>query len=329
MQGDFRTEKRGEKNIIMRHYDEELRELQTQAAMKNRLENVLKELRSQKNLLESRVEELSVQKEKEQLDVDRLERRSLANYFYQVVGRLDDKLTGEKQEAYEAAVKYDVAYRELKEVEADIRMKELEYGRVCRSAERYQEVLEEKKEAVKLSDVPEASVILRLEAQITSLDVQIKELEEAVSAGKRAEQISDSILESLSSAEGYGTWDLLGGGLIADMAKHSYLDEAQSRVEQLQGALRKFKTELADVEIIADMQVNIDGFLRFADYFFDGLFADWSVMNKISEAQEQVNSVKGQIGALLSKLNAACASVRDEQTKVKNQLQELVKKAAF
>ena len=313
----------------MRHYDEELRELQIQAATKNRLESVLNELRKQKSILEAKVEELSVQKVKEQLDVDRLERRSLSNYFYQVVGKLDEKLTKEKQEAYEAAVKYDAAYSELQAVEADIRAKELEYGKVRRCNERYQEVLKEKQEAVKLSGVPEAAEILRLEAQLTSLDVQLKELEEAISAGKRAEQIADSILESLSSAEGWGTWDLLGGGLIADMAKHSHLDEAQGLVERLQGALRKFKTELADVEIIADMQVNIDGFLRFADYFFDGLFADWSVMNKISDAQGQVGRVKNQIGTVLSKLNSAGTSVKAEKNKAMSQLQELVKKAAL
>ena len=44
-----------------------------------------------------------------------------------------------------------------------------------RSNERYQEVLKEKQEAVKLSDAPQASQILRLEAQITSLEVQMKE----------------------------------------------------------------------------------------------------------------------------------------------------------
>lgn len=313
----------------MRHYDEELRELQIQAATKNRLESVLKELRNQKSMLEASVEELCERKSKEQLDVDRLERRSLANYFYQVVGKLDDKLTKEKQEAYEAAVKYDAAYSELQAVETDIRAKDLEYGKVRRSNERYQEVLKEKQEAVKLSGVPEAAEILRLEAQITSLDVQMKELEEAISAGKRAAQIADGILESLSSAEGWGTWDLFGGGLIADLAKHSHLDEAQGQVESLQDALRRFKTELADVEIIADMQVNIEGFLRFADYFFDGLFADWSVLNRIGDAQEQVGRVKNQISTVLNKLNGASSSVKTEQAKVTSQLQELVKKAAL
>ena len=313
----------------MRQYDDELKELQQQAAMKNRLETILKELKKQREELQARVDELAVIKEKEQLDVDRLERRSLTNYFYQVVGKLDERLTEEKQEAYQAAVKYDAAYSELQAVKADIRAKELEYWKVRRSNERYQEVLKVKMEAVKLSGVPEAAEILRLEAQITSLDMQLKELNEAISAGKHAEQIADGILDSLSSAEGWGTWDILGGGLIADMAKHSHLDEAQGQVERLQGALRSFKTELSDVEIIADMQVNIDGFLRFADYFFDGLFADWSVMNRISEAQGQVKDVKGQISSLLGKLDRACASVKAEQTAAQNRLLELVRKAAL
>ena len=313
----------------MRHYDEELRELQIQAATKNRLEAMLKELRQQKNILGTRVEELSAQKAKEQLDVERLEKNSLVNYFYQVVGKLDDKLTKERQEAYEAAVKYDAAYSELQAIEVELSGKEMEYGRVRRSDERYQEVLKEKLEAVKLSNVPEASEILRLEAQITSLEVQLKELEEAISAGRHAEQTADLILESLSSAQSWGTFDLLGGGLFADMAKHSHLDEAQEKVERLQGALRRFKTELADVEIIADMQVSIDGFLRFADYFFDGLFADWSVMNKISEARGQVENVKKQIQTVLSKLNVACTSVKAKKNSAENIVQELVKKAAL
>ena len=313
----------------MRHYDEELRELQIQAATKNRLESVLNELRKQKSILEAKVEELSVQKVKEQLDVDHLERRSLSNYFYQVVGKLDEKLTKEKQEAYEAAVKYDAAYSELQAVEADIRAKELEYGKVRRSNERYQEVLKEKQEAVKLSGVPEAAEILRLEAQLTSLDVQLKELEEAISAGKRAEQIADSILESLSSAEGWGTWDLLGGGLIADMAKHSHLDEAQGLVERLQGALRKFKTELADVELNSEIQLETGGFIRFADYFFDGLVADWTVLKRINKAQEKVDEVLKSLDKTIGILGDMYYETDEAMIELKDKLDELVTDTDF
>ena len=47
----------------MRHFDQELKELQMQAASKNRLETVLKELQEQKRMLESKVEELAGQKD--------------------------------------------------------------------------------------------------------------------------------------------------------------------------------------------------------------------------------------------------------------------------
>ena len=70
----------------------------------------------------------------------------------------------------------------------------------------------------------------------------------------------------------------MGGGLMADLAKYEELDDAQKQIEQLQVELRRFKTELADVEITADLQVTVDSFLKFADFFFDGLFADWAVL---------------------------------------------------
>ena len=85
------------------------------------------------------------------------------------------------------------------------------------------------------------------------LQNQKRELQEAISAGQIALECTDRILESLGSAEGWGTWDLFGGGIIADMAKHSHLDDAQAMVEELQTQLRRFKTELADVTISAEV----------------------------------------------------------------------------
>ena len=49
------------------------------------------------------------------------------------------------------------------------------------------------------------------------------------------------------------------------------LDDAQEQIEQLQVELRRFKTELSDVEIAADLQVTVDSFLKFADFFFDAV----------------------------------------------------------
>lgn len=50
------------------------------------------------------------------------------------------------------------------------------------------------------------------------------------------------------------------------------------------------------------MQVGIDGFLRFADFFFDGLFADWAVLDHIHDAQQQVEGTRDQIDSVLIRL---------------------------
>ena len=91
-------------------------------------------------------------------------------------------------------------------------------------------------------------------------------------------------------------------GNVQDERLYEELDNAQEQVEQLQVELRRFKTELADVEITADLQVTVDSFLKFADFFFDGLFADWAVLDHINQAQSRVENTKGQIKRVLALL---------------------------
>ena len=163
-----------------------------------------------------------------------------------------------------------------------------------------------------------------MEEREAYLESQERELGEASAAGQSALATADGILESLSSAEGWGTWDLIGGGLIADLAKHSKLDEAQAAVEYLQSQLRAFRTELADVTISADFQVNIDGFLRFADYVFDGIFADWAVLDRINQAQAQVEDTRAQICAVLDRLGQMTDQAEQERAGLRQEIEGLV-----
>ena len=308
----------------MTYYDEQLQQLQQLMARSNQLEAIIGELRSQRGALSEQVRELETVKLEEQADVDRLEGRSLAAFFYNVIGRMDEQLNKERQEAYAARVKYDAAVRELEGVERDLHRYESELAGLQGCAYKYETLLKEKAGAIKAAGGANGEEILRLEERSAFLESQKKELREAIFAGNAALSTTRQVLSSLDSAEGWGTWDLFGGGLIADLAKHSHLDEAQSSIEHLQSQLRQFKTELADVTIQADMQVNVDGFLRFADYFFDGLFVDWMVMDQISQSQSQVQSTRNQIESVLSRLDSMMNAVEQEQTQVKNKLDVLV-----
>ena len=232
-----------------------------------------------------------------------MEGRSLANYFYQFFGKLDEKLSEERREASATKVNLDAAERELTAVDYEIEEIQSQLQELYGCEQAYTAALDAKRNTLKSSDTPTAAQILELEEKIAFWEGQKKEIQEAISTAHSALGTADSVLSELEDADGWNTWDMLGGGgIITHMAKHNHLDEALEKVEQLQGKLRRFKTELADIDIHADMQVSIDGFLRFADYFFDGLFADWAVGDKISESQSSVQKVKGQISSALSKL---------------------------
>ena len=311
----------------MKFYDEQLQKLQEQIARKRQLESHVSELRTQRRTLSARVRELEAIKMQEQADVDKLEGRSLAAFFYNVIGKMDEQLNKEREEAYAARVKYDAAARELSAVEEELARYEAEMAGLRGCERQYDAVLKEKAGAVKDAGGVVAEEILKTEERLAFLNSQSRELREAVSAGNSALSTANQVLSSLDSAEGWGTWDLFGGGLISDFAKHSHLDEAQGNIEYLQSQLRRFKTELADVKISADMQVNVDGFLRFADYFFDGLFADWAVLDKINQSQEQVHSTRRQIENVLSRLGGMQRSVEQDQNQLESKLDTLVRDA--
>ena len=287
----------------MKPYSDTLPHLQQKVAQKKQLEAKLNDLREQKRELDRKVISLRVQHRTELEDVEKLEGRSLANYFYRFAGKLDDKLTEERRQAAAAKVKLDAAERELQGVDQDLTeiYEQLQQLRDCETL--YAAVLQEKRAALQASGTPAGAAILELEEQIAMLKSQKREIREASSAGHSALATTERILTELSDADSWNTWDMFGGGgIITHMAKHGHLDDAQELVEVLQSQLRRFQTELADINIQSNMQINIEGFLRFADYFFDSLFADWAVGDRIHESQTSVTNVRYRIESALNKL---------------------------
>ena len=76
--------------------DSTLKELWQQVAEKKSCEAKQKELTAQRDTLADRLKKLEKSKLAEQADVDRLEGHSLAAFFYQVIGKMDEKLDKER-----------------------------------------------------------------------------------------------------------------------------------------------------------------------------------------------------------------------------------------
>lgn len=131
------------------------------------------------------------------------------------------------------------------------------------------------------------------------------EIREAIDAGERALRSLYVAQEKLKSARGWGIFDLLGGGLITDLVKHSKIEAASQSMEEAKYHLQRFRKELSDVNGNFNLQLNVGGFLSFADFFFDGLVADYLVQSKIAEARSQVDDAIIKVNRILNELKQA------------------------
>lgn len=298
--------------------------LQAQLTYKKRLEAMLKELRSQQEPLQKRVAELEQIMLRERRDVDRLEGRSLAAFFYHMSGKMDEKLDTERREYYAARVKYDASAHELEAIEQDIEATEEDLADLADCEERYARAMEEKRLAVEAAGTQDAQILLKQEEELSYLASQEQELVEAIEAGTAALRTTADAIQIIESAKDWATFDLLGGGFLADMAKHDKLDQGQKLIEDLQVQLQRFNRELSDVTIRSCLQVNIDGMLKFADIFLDGLLADAAVLDRIKQSLVQVEQTREDILIILRQLQDELEEVRRKHARLKTDVDALI-----
>lgn len=84
--------------------------------------------------------------------------------------------------------------------------------------------------------------------------------------------------------------------------KHMKVNNASRCVDDVRKDLAVFRDELGDIRDIEGLNVDIDGFLTFADFFFDGFVADIFVQSKIREGQRQVKEAIRRVEDILQAL---------------------------
>ena len=129
-----------------------------------------------------------------------------------------------------------------------------------------------------------------------------KEKREAADAGNRALRSLKAAQENLNSAKNWGIWDMLGGGFLSTMAKHSKMDRAKENLAKARSDLKNFSRELQDVNMACHLDIETGDFLSFADWFFDGFVVDWMVQDRINEASRQVEDAIHRVEGILNQL---------------------------
>ncbi len=169
--------------------------------------------------------------------------------------------------------------------------------------------------------------LLDLSEKQAGLQSDRKEVQEAIDAGQALVSTLDGVIGSLRSAEGWGTWDMLGGGFLADLGKHSRIDDAREQVHQAQELLRRFRRELTDVQTGENFLIDISSFDTFADFFFDGLIVDWIVQSKIQTSLDRTYQVRQRVADILQRLESRSQQIQQEVNALADRRKELIEKS--
>lgn len=282
--------------------NKKLFEVKENLRRKQKVKLMLERSKEELEMLKSKNEEFVGILHKEKRDVEKLEALSLTGLFYSILRSKEEQLDKERQEYLAAKLKYDESCNSIKYIEEEISSYEEELRKYLGLDEEYKNLLKEKRYLIlNKSDENSRKLADKLD-RVTDLELNAKEINEAINAGNIAMKALKQLTDTLESARSWGQWDMFGGGLLATAAKHSRIDDAKRQVNEVQRLIRMFNKELLDVNISTDIKINIGSFDTFADYFFDGLISDWIVQSKINDSLNNVNNVSRNLNKTLSTL---------------------------
>lgn len=300
----------------------ELALLREKSERKRHLEAIIPEMKRRRSELEERTAKLEKKRDAEQHDVDALRDGSFAAFLYDLVGKKDEKLSKEKAEALKAEMDYRTALGELESLSGDIAEAENELSGLDGAGEIYAGALLDRVDALMAQRGEAGEKLFAIEGENAKLRTRIKELQEAADAGDTALATARSVADCLDKAENWGLFDIAGGGVISGLQKHSYLSDAQSLMQQLETDMRRFDTEMGDVELPDDVDIPTGGSVAVIDVFFDSFIVDFMVQSSIEKALSSVQDMISRLEAVISRLN-------DEKNSVQAQCAENEKKIAL
>lgn len=115
-----------------------------------------------------------------------------------------------------------------------------------------------------------------------------REIDEAVDAANYAIKCLRKAHDELNGAKNWGIVDILGGGMLTTFLKRNKMNNAESDIAEAKRAMQVFQKELYDVDTRFQLDLNTSDFLAFADYFFDGVVADFLVQSQIKKTQREI-----------------------------------------
>lgn len=241
----------------------------------------------------------------EEAELQRWEGKGFGQLLLWLAGLLDDRREDERHDVEEASLhladESDRAERvrlQLVEARDELRAAQ-EQATVAAARERVRSLLRS------LAPI-EGARLTGLEDQHAMVAADLRETDEALVASEAAQRAAEPALEQLAKARSWGTWDMLGGGVFISAMKHRRVDESLEHVQRLNAALVRLRTEASQVRF--DLQIpgglEVGSTARLLDTWFDNIFSDWRMQDRIETMQLRVRDVMQHVVAVHAQLQA-------------------------
>lgn len=307
--------------------NDRLREARERLHTKRKFDAMLKEAHELVRTERRRLADFKEKLAQEKGDVETLEGFGLTRLFYTILGTKEERLEKERQEYLSAKLQYEQTKESLDRVEREAEQLASDAGQYAQADQEYEQALQEKAQVLATTNNPRAARLAELAEKRGDLEATQKELREALEAGRGASHALNQVRDELRSAANWGTWDMLGGGWLATMAKHSRIDAAKDHAFFAQQKLQKFQLELAEAGERLQVDLEIGDFSRFADYFFDGLIMDWIVQSKIQQASASCEAAIARVDSAIHECTRRATEIAEALRALETERRQCIEEA--
>lgn len=288
-------------------------------AEQERLQRVLDRARSAESLAESQLADATLRAGLEAKDVAKLESLSPTRIWSALRGQWDADFDREQAELQQAEYRVASAEDALAIATANSRQVLNQLAALGDPQSRREKALASEESRLRASAGSASAQLLEIAQQLAGGKAQLTEIDEALAAESRARHDLAAAAEQLDAASTWAGVDtFLRGGILTDLAKYQRMDVATARLRAADASLRLLSAELADVGMPKLDELGDDTLAQVFDVWFDNLFSDWSV-------HERINRARSQVAQALQALTIVNGRLQQRRTEVAGSQQTLAR----
>lgn len=271
----------------------------------------------------------------EQRDVEALKKLTWTSIKARVKGDKDEMLSKEEQEYFAAVGKHEALVEERDAIvkQADVAKKQ--WNSAQELVDKKQTLEKQLKALIKkIGEEMSHPIEDKLEADAMLIDSRLRDVEGRYhilqsnhSHALNALDLYHDASQKLDGAMNMSTWDLLGGGLIADSMKRSRLGDASKLAQRGNSELQKAISFLKDTDFGEVASVQDTGF--WGDTFFDSIWTDMHARDKINKSQDSVNRAIREAGKvsqtykdMMNEVHREAITIKADYSDVQQNLEE-------